>query len=250
MLNNDSLINGESPINETLLPIAVLCVVIYFVMIVLTFNPVTIFNKIIQQIQIRKLVLISICIISLSLLIKYYFPVAGFLLLDFLSNIVTQAIKEPLAFFFSHFFYFGIVFILPFIYYKYQKQIFEKIGLGAILVILFHLLLMACSETRAFLGLFPVLIIFSGLLLKDYFVVNNKTIIIMGILSLLMSTIWLPINQIIPYKRLDSIGITYLYAIHHGPWMPAGFYYYVLLPACLSIMLTLKIVLKPKNQEI
>ena len=242
-IDNKLLINGESEVNTMLVPLSIVLVFAYLVSIALIFKPLDILQQVIQKINIKRLALIGLLLICLSQIIKYHSTSVGFSDVDFARNLITQSIKQPLGSYLSHFSYFGVAFILPFLYYKYCPKVLRTIGLGAALVMLFHLILMIGSESRQFLAVFPFLIIFSGLLVKENFRVNQKTILIVAVMSFVLSTLWLPINQTISYKRLNEINMPYLYAIHHGPWMPAEFYY-LLVPVCMSTIVLLKCALK------
>ena len=242
-IDNKLLINGESEVNTMLVPLSIVLVFAYIVSIALIFKPLDILQQIIQKIYIKRLALIGFLLICLSQIIKYRSTGVGFSDVDFARNLITQSIKQPLGFYLSHFSYFGVAFILPFLYYKYCSKILRIIGLGAVLVMLFHLILMIGSESRQFLAFFPFLIIFSGLLIKDFFLVNQKMILIIAVMSFVLSTLWLPINQTISYKRLNEIDMPYLYAIHQGPWMPSEFYY-LLVPVCISTIILLKCALR------
>ena len=116
-IDNKLLINAESEVNTMLVPLSIVLVFAYVVSIALIFKPLDILQQIIQKIYIKRLALIGFLLICLSQIIKYRSTGVGFSDVDFARNLITQSIKQPLGFYLLHFSYFGVAFILPFLYW-------------------------------------------------------------------------------------------------------------------------------------
>ncbi len=244
--NNWVMIYNESPMNIPLIPISIFLASLYIVGIIFLFYRTDLLQKLIEKVNIIRVVSIFAIYFILSQSIYYLCPEEGIGNAFFIDNLVVRrSIKEPLIFHLSGYFYFGISFMLPFLYHKYWNKIIEPIGIGAMAVLFLHFALMMGSESRQFIAIFPFTIIFSGLLLQKLFIVDNKTVILLGSTSFLLSTVWLPINQ----SSVDKNEMPYLYAIHQGPWMPSEFYYFLVL-ICVGMMLALKFILKAKAKEL
>lgn len=244
--SNYTLPLGQSPIDVLLFPLSVLLACAYIVCLVYFAYQKKILPKLLGNFRFFNLLLVTFCYISISLIIKSYFTEAGFTIYGFRNNIIIQSIKQPLVFYFCHFFYLGLSVILPFIYYKKWEEIEKKMGIGSMFVIIVHFLLMIGSETRQFITILPFMVVYSGLLLKLFFTVDNKVILVIGFLSFFISTVWLPINI---SHVINREGMPYLYAIHQGPWMPANFYY-IIAPFCIVVTLFLAYFLKTKKKSL
>ncbi len=223
---------AQSPIDTFLFPLSICLLIGYVIFIAIISYPLDIIQNFIKSIDIKKFIFILVFTVILSQVIKLHFKDEGFSQDVFLENIVTQSIKQPLVSFFCHYFYFGIAYLIPFMFYRYWNSLVKPLGIGAILVIFAHFVLMIGSETRQFIPVLPFLVLSSGILLQKHSELTPKILWVVGGISLLLSTIWLPINY---FKNLDALEMPYMYAIHQGPWMPPEFYYILVCFTLFSI---------------
>jgi len=119
---------------------------------------------------------------------------------QFLINHTLCATSRPFQFFIAHSLYFGPLFGL--IWPKFNKFCarFTEFGLGFTLVIALGIGLLSNSESRTAINILPFFIVPLILTLEDLNPSWNKVVTI-GILSIVFSRFWLPLN--FPVSKLE-----------------------------------------------
>jgi hypothetical protein len=237
----DILLNSITPINRQLLPVSVIILAFYLIYIVrqLFFAlPNIVQKKFDINLNTVFLVIAGLSIMKIVKIIFLPMYDTGILSPHVFSY---MAIVMPLKHLVSHFFYYGVVFVLILYFLKDIVIVSIEFNLGYFLFFAFFMIISLNTESRILINYIPF---FMFPLLKH---VNNKIDISkIGIPSLLffqivVSRFWLPINidktlvKALSKPDLFDKYPAQCYFINHGPWTSHTVFYLQLM--CVSVLL-------------
>jgi len=175
------------------------------------------------------------------------FVIAIYLIISFANNLVTKetifdftgvmrfivpsSLIQPGLFIVAHTIYYGPVVIFCILYWKSFTEKVHKHGLGFIFAITVSLVFSVYSESRGHMLSWPLLIPIIAQIV-DQISWKGVHFVLLGFLSILLSKVWLPFNNI--YNPNE------LYFFHHGPWMKP--YPYIL--NFVTVVILLQIILR------
>lgn len=153
---------------------------------------------------------------------------------NFLVNLLTQSLQNPLISIVAHILYFGPVLLLFLIFFKSIAKEIQKEGIlfaGVFLLNIFFMIL--GNESRQFVNFMPMLIFYTCVTLNGR--ITTPFLIFHGISSLIISKFWYEITTPEFMKSIAAYGDVFTnnnitsegsqrYFMYQGPWMSTNNY--------------------------
>lgn len=136
---------------------------------------------------------------------------------SYLMLIAITSITKPFIFLVAHAIYFGPVVLLLIILWKPFCRVIQKNGLGLILFMLSSVLISVSAESRQSMSALPFFVAFLAKA-ADQFDWQVSSLWLLGLIALLFSKVWLPINVAPMEGSILDFPLQY-YFMNHGPWM-------------------------------
>jgi hypothetical protein len=152
---------------------------------------------------------------------------------------ITGAIKAPAEFLVAHLMYVGPIIAVIILYWKRTSDLIRNYGGGLLLVTSLVLFMSLRSETRTLLNFLPVFVLVAAQALDSQGEWSVTRIALFAALSVLLSSVWLPINS-----RFETY-----YFMHQGPYM-ARWTYYVFLAIAILTMACVYALFKPRSNAV
>lgn len=111
---------------------------------------------------------------------------------EFLPLLVLRSTERPAGFLLAHVSFFGPAMLFLFSFWSRVAAKARELSLGIIAVLGFYLILTLNSETRHLIDGLPTIILLLCLLLRDC--ISARQVVLFGLVTLLHSRFWLPIN--------------------------------------------------------
>lgn len=223
--------------NTLLLPVSIAFVLLFYFGLGQYFSNDNLFSKqLFSQIRKEGIVLAGVLVVIVLFTLKVI--QANLPASDQLSSV--QLLKVPLLhatlvpgiFLVSQFSFYGIIIVLFMIFHKQLRKGVYKLGYGFFFAFLSNMFLLGITtECRILVNLMPYAVVLLCLVLDKEQLTYIKTGII-GILSLLVSKVWLIVNFDLQYSQKDltrPIGFpNQKFMMHLGIWMSEMSYYILL----------------------
>jgi len=160
----------------------------------------------------------------------------------YLTNIINQAVKNPLNFIVSHTFYFGAMPMLLFFILKDVKKEILNLGFGMLFFYTIIVFFSVGNESRQIIPFFPFLTILSIISLNRFGNVSIYFSVIFSIICIALSHFWYPINAVktgLTYYAPSAIFTKFpaqRYFMFQGPWV-SNYMYKIHLVVCLLTLI-------------
>ncbi|MEO8209041.1 MAG: hypothetical protein ABI840_00655 [bacterium] len=156
-------------------------------------------KKVIRNMKIKN-ILISVFIFAVIYIILKMFSNQGIsgssYTLEILINCISlYGISKPFAYVVTSVTYFGPCFIILFFFLKYFKSHLQNLGIGVYLSFVMCFLLLFTTETRIIINIFPVVVLLTVLVMKD-FNLNKAMFFWICLFSFILSKVYIPMFNI------------------------------------------------------
>lgn len=198
---------GYNYINISVTAIATLCLMffVYKMLEPFQFNLIYFWKKIVESVTFKRFVIV--CFVYGAMRILFwslsnddpYWDMAGML-----KHTALRSTALPFVFLEAHFLYFGLIVVLLIFNWKRAIAVYERLGIGFMLIISMCLILCVNPESRYMIYLLPFVAI-PFMAIVDQMKLRTWVPWLFLCMQLLISRFWLPVNQdwLLRYFRFD-----------------------------------------------
>lgn len=198
---------GYNYINIWVTVIATLCLMlfVYKMLEPFQFNLIYFWKKIVESVTLKRFVIVCFVYGVMKILLwslsndDPYWDMAGML-----KHTALRSTALPFVFLEAHFLYFGLIVVLLIFNWKRAIAVYERLGIGFMLIIAMCLILCVNPESRYMIYLLPFVAI-PFMAIVDQMKLRTWVSWLFLYMQLLLSRFWLPVNQdwLLIYFRLD-----------------------------------------------
>lgn len=200
---------GYNYVNIWITAIATLCLMffVYRMLDPFQFNLIYFWKKIVESVTLKRFVIVCFIYGAMKILLwslsndDPYWDMAGML-----KHTALRSTALPFVFLEAHFLYFGLIVILLIFNWKRAIAVYERLGIGFMLIIAMCLVLCVNPESRYMIYLLPFIAI-PFMSIVDQMKLRTWVPWVFLCIQLLLSRFWLPVNQdwLLRYFRLDVV---------------------------------------------
>jgi hypothetical protein len=209
------------------LSVAATCVYYYLIIKPVTLPFIFNFLKSFFQITVKQIISIVI-LVGLVLSIKYFltrgnqeipFPTIE----DVFRELMFKPAVAPFNFLVYHFWFLGFLVLFVVHEYRYFFNETVKLGNGYVLLIFYALIFVTGAQSRQLINMMPFFLLPVIHMIRNRGEIKVQALILLGILALLVSRFWFPIELNEHYMKEGDTAAE-KYSMFIGPWITDQFY--------------------------